>query len=150
MREKNSSLMRDQDLFLELIKAGGAGALKYADDSLRGDKSFMLEAVRLPPKYNDCALEFAGTSLAGTSLQSDRDIVLRAVFADPRALSYADPVLREEILLGAGMTELAAYWRIHGAPGGVYFRLSEFRLRQPQLERFVHGLLHPVLIQVTS
>merc|ERR1712139_35716 len=95
------------------------------------------------PFYRDSGLEFADAEL-----KSDRDFVLRAVLADQSALKDVDPALRDQILLGAGMTEKAAEWR--GQPAGGGDLLSHFSRCIPPVKQFVDALLNPVFITVIS
>jgi formylglycine-generating enzyme required for sulfatase activity/uncharacterized protein len=88
---------KDKEIVLAAVKSNeflGDGAFKYADDSLKKDKKFVLVVVNT----NGSTLEYVDNSL-----KKDKEVVLAAVRKFGLALEYADDLLKKdkEVVLAA-------------------------------------------------
>jgi len=86
LAEADDSLKADREFMLEAVEEDG-GALQYADASLKADREFMLKVV----KKVGWALESAAKAL-----RADREIVLTAVTNSGHALEYASDSLKAD------------------------------------------------------
>ncbi len=85
--KKSKYLKIDNEvLFVEVTEAGSA--LNYADQSLRKDRAFVLEAIN----QSDGSI----LGYINKSLRKDRDIVLAAIKQDSSSFKYADESLRKD------------------------------------------------------
>ncbi len=104
----------NREYVLKAVKRSGGWKLENAAKSLRADREFMLEAV----KIYGWVLRYAAKSL-----QADREVVLEAVRQDGGALRFADESLqadREVVLVavrtsGSTVLEYAAK-ELHNDP----------------------------------
>ena len=85
----DDSLKKDKEFVLEAVKLSGfKSALQYADNSLKKDREIVLEAVKQSMGF---ALQFADDSL-----RKDKKIVLEAVKQNGTALQFADDSLKKD------------------------------------------------------
>jgi hypothetical protein len=103
--DDNKKIFADREVILEALKSF-SWAFECADDSLKADREFMLETVKLAPK-NISALIYADDTL-----KADREVVLEAVKNAVKnysyALKYADDSLTNDREF---MLEAIKIWR---------------------------------------
>ena len=97
-KEADKSLKSDREFILEAIKVTTGESFPFASKKLRSDREIVLAAVLASNKLCSEVLE-----LAGEKIKSDREIVLAAVNQTGFALEYANEELKSdrEIVLAA-------------------------------------------------
>ena len=102
LKYASDELKGDRDFMLEAVKQKYS-SLPYASEQLRGDRDFMLEAV----KQDSSALEYASVQLRG-----DRDLVLEAVKQAGQALQYASDELKgDRAIVLVAVSQRGLAWR---------------------------------------
>ena len=71
--DDNKKIFADREVILEALKSF-SWAFEYADDSLKADREFMLEAVKNAVKNYSYVLKYADDSLT-----NDRAFILEAI-----------------------------------------------------------------------
>jgi hypothetical protein len=84
-------LRGDRDVVLAAVTQAGF-AMRYASDELKADDGLMYYVIHAPNFSTDCeAIQFLDESLRENGI-----FMLRVIYLNPRALSYAGPILQND------------------------------------------------------